>query len=58
MESINNLDIIIKRNKELVAQMELCSLGDMATLCKIQRELERNNKDILERTNNYMEGLG
>jgi hypothetical protein len=46
------IDKIIERNRQLTVKMEQCFPGDMATLCKIQQELKRNNKEILEWANN------
>jgi hypothetical protein len=52
MKQLESLDVIIRRNEELVAQMDQCPVGDMAALLEIQRELKRNNREILEWANN------
>jgi hypothetical protein len=49
---IEKIDEIIERNRQLVVKMDQCLPGDMVTLFKIQRELERNNKEILGWANN------
>jgi hypothetical protein len=49
---MDKLDNIIKRNEELLSEMEQSLLGDVAALIKIQEELRLNNKELLEQIDN------